>query len=104
MANPFGPGGLLDFLNNVPGAGYAGFLRSQGVSPTMSSPFASYVRGRYGDLYEDYQSELPYNPSLLWTDYLKRFNMGREFSSLSPKAREVRLGGGAGTVKYNTPF
>jgi len=105
ITNPFNfqPGGLLDYLNDVPQAGYTWFLGQHGVSPFSRSPFASYTRGVYGDLYNDYQSRLPSNPSMLWTDYLKGFNPQAQFRSLSPRERGERVGGGAGTVRWQVP-
>lgn len=105
VTNPFDfqPGGLLDYLNAVPDAGFAWWLRTLGVSPFAMSPFARYTRGLSDRLYADYQARLPQAPTLLWTDYLQRLDPQAQFRQLSPSERGERLGGGAGTVRWAMP-
>ena len=86
--------GATDFLgdayyNQNPLAAFYKRFNLGGSNPRQAA-FGRYANNRYGDIYNQYQSQLPDNPNQGFYDFLGGQNLGNEFANLAPSQRGDR--------------
>ena len=83
------PGGTNDnflgdiFYNDNPTAAWFNQFSKAGGA----NPLGEFLRGSQGRYYNQYLAQLPQNPNMLFTDFIKGKNPEQEFQGLSPRSR-----------------
>src|SRR3990167_5528546 len=77
---------IRQFLGSNPQAALFNMFPQAGGT----NPFADFLRGSLGRLYNSYQGQLPQNPNMLFQDFLGGQDLQSQFKMLSPGQRGER--------------
>lgn len=72
------------YYNYEPDAGYAQWMKSLGQ---LTIPFRSYLYSLYPRYQTDYKAVAAEEPTLSWTDFLRRQDPYKDYFSMSPQQR-----------------
>lgn len=98
--NPFsGLSGLaLDYLNEIPEAGWGAYLGAFGLG---GDPYSQWLRGQQKNYYTQFMGANASDPSLSWTGYLGKIDPKADFAKMNPWSRGENPRAWAGRTRWS---